>query len=72
MQSTFGARVAHHRKQLGISQTELARRLGVDGSTISYWESGEKAPRVDSLGDVAKVLGITTAELFLPVPNTAG
>lgn len=33
--------IASIRKQLGLSQAEFARRLGVTQSTVSRWETGE-------------------------------
>ena len=72
MPSMFSARLTHHRKQLGVSQTELGRRLGVDNSTICTWELGTRAPGVRQLAAIAAVLGVTIAELFLPVPTTGG
>jgi len=69
MASTFAARIAHHRNLLGFSQTELGKRIGVDNSTISCWESGDRAPGVNQLATIAKALRVTMAELFLPVPE---
>src|ERR1700737_1679626 len=34
-----------HRKSRGLTQQESARLLGVDPSTLSKWERGERAPR---------------------------
>ncbi len=33
-----------HRKALGLSQKEMARRLGVNPGTLSRWERGERKP----------------------------
>jgi transcriptional regulator with XRE-family HTH domain len=32
------------RQRAGISQTDLARALGVDRATVSRWESGDRQP----------------------------
>lgn len=32
------------RKIFGITQDELAQRLGVEQSTVSMWEGGKRAP----------------------------
>ncbi|MDY6916924.1 MAG: helix-turn-helix domain-containing protein [Chloroflexota bacterium] len=32
------------RKRLGLSQEELARRLGISGTTVARWESGRSRP----------------------------
>lgn len=36
----FGKRIAAHRHTLGISQSELADRLGVTSQAVSKWECG--------------------------------
>ena len=33
------------RERAGLSQSELARSLGVDSGTVSKWEAGERSPR---------------------------
>lgn len=48
----------------GLSQTEAARRIGVDQSTVSYWESGKKMPRASKLARLADLYGCTVDELF--------
>ncbi|MEA2594103.1 MAG: hypothetical protein QOF01_572 [Thermomicrobiales bacterium] len=38
------ARLRHLRKTLGLTQTELARRLGVSNVTVNRWEHGRTVP----------------------------
>lgn len=52
------------RIKAGMSQTEAARRLGVDQSTVSYWETGKKTPRASKLARLAELYGCTIDELF--------
>lgn len=40
----LGARLRACRERFGCSQRELARRLGIDESTVASWESGEHRP----------------------------
>lgn len=51
------------RAKKNISQTELAKRLGIAASAISYWESGEKIPSGDSLLKLIEELDLIP-ELF--------
>lgn len=36
--------LAYRRRALGLSQAEVAKRVGVNESTVSRWESGEQMP----------------------------
>ena len=47
------------RKRVGLSQGELARRLGVDTSLISRWEKGDRQPSAQQLLDFARAVGVT-------------
>lgn len=41
---SFGERISRLRRALGMTQKELARRLGIDPGTLGYWERGERRP----------------------------
>lgn len=57
-------RLKQLRETSGMTQTELAQRLGVGQSTIAMWETGESFPRTDKLPELAKIFGCTIDELF--------
>lgn len=48
----------------GLSQKELAEKVGVGQSTVSMWESGSNLPETRILPTLAQVLGCTIDELF--------
>lgn len=50
--------VIKHRAALGISQQELARRVGTSHSAISRLESGRHKTGVETLQRVAEALGV--------------
>lgn len=53
-------RIREAREQAGISQTELARLLGVTRSACSQWESAQgTAPRRERLEQLAALLGVS-------------
>ena len=56
-------RLAELRKQKGLSQEELADRLGVSRQAISKWERGEASPDTDNLIELAKIYDISLDEL---------
>lgn len=51
------------RKSVGLTQEEMAHRLGVDVSTVKRWEGGFNAPSPWMWPKLAKLLGLTRAEL---------
>ncbi len=51
--------VAEIRRRSGLSQTELARRSGVDRSALSAYEHGRRQPSVAALARIAAVAGMT-------------
>lgn len=57
--SFYSARI-----KAGFTQTEAARRLKINQSTVSYWESGKKHPRTPMLVRMAELYGCTIDELF--------
>ena len=42
--STFSKLIKEVRKQLGLSQEDLAHKLGVSFATINRWENGKTSP----------------------------
>ena len=58
--------IREKRKEMGLTQTELAIRAGVSQSTIAAWETEVYLPRVRDLPLLAKVFGCTISELFQP------
>ena len=51
------------RRKLGISQTELAKKLGVGQSTVAMWETGKNKPEYGKLLALAEVFGMKISAL---------
>ncbi len=62
--NTIGTRIAQKRKVLGLTQEELAQKLGVSSQAVSKWENDISCPDISLLPQLAKVLGCTTDELL--------
>lgn len=60
----FGKYIFSLRKAAGLSQEELAERVGVHLNTISQWENGIYIPKTPKLKKLAEALNITEAELL--------
>lgn len=61
---SFGQRLRERRKELGISQGELAKALGVSLSAVSNYENGQNAMREDVLLRLFRVLEIEPNYLY--------
>jgi ribosome-binding protein aMBF1 (putative translation factor) len=57
--ATFGDRLAAAREAAGLSQAELAQRLGVKTKVIEHWEADAKEPRANRLQMLAGMLGVS-------------
>ncbi|MBP7240404.1 helix-turn-helix transcriptional regulator [Amaricoccus sp.] len=54
--ATFGDRLCHAREAMGLSQSELARRMGVKPQTLRNWEEDRAEPRATRLQMLAATL----------------
>ena len=57
--ATFGDRVAGAREGAGLSQDELARRLGIRPRTLQGWEEDLSEPRANKLQMLAGITGVS-------------
>ncbi len=57
--ATFGDRVAGAREAAGLTQSELARTLGVRKDTVLAWEEDRSEPRANKLSRMAGVLNVS-------------
>ena len=53
----IGERITTLRKEKGISQTELAKRMNVSRQAVSKWEQGSSSPDTERLIQLAEILG---------------
>lgn len=60
----IGGFIATKRRELGLTQQQLADRLCVSFQAISKWENGTAYPNVEILYDLGTVLGVTVDEIL--------
>lgn len=60
----LGKKIRAHRDELGLTQAELADKLGLTYSSVSQWESGRATPRTPILRQLADLFDTTVAELM--------
>lgn len=59
-----GRNIGERRRALGLTQAQLAERLGVDTETLSRFERGKHAPTLKNLIRLAALLQTTVADLL--------
>lgn len=60
----LGKKIRAHRDELGLTQAELADKLGLTYSSVSQWESGRATPRTPILRQLADLFNTTVADLM--------
>lgn len=64
MNESIGNRISKYRKEKGLTQEELAVKLGVSSQAVSKWENDASCPDISLLPQLCRTLGISTDELL--------
>ena len=65
-----GERLARARQEAGLTQSELARELGLSsGTRVSLWERGAEQPRPRFIPELARLLGVAPLDLLVGDPD---
>lgn len=64
MKKTFGMMIAELRKEHGMTQLELAEKMGVTDKAVSKWERDLSCPDINSLPTLAALLHVSVDELM--------
>ena len=64
MEQTLGKRIQLCRKSLGLTQDQLAEKLGVTAQAVSKWENDQSCPDITMLPRLAEIFGTTTDALL--------
>lgn len=56
--------ISEAREKRSLTQTDVAKYLGVTQGAVSQWENGMAMPRVELLPKLAELLGCTVDELL--------
>lgn len=62
--TTFGERISYYRKNVNITQEELAYRLGVTSQAISKWERNQSYPDIGTFAELCRALRISADVLL--------
>lgn len=64
----LGERIAQARQEAGLTQKQLAQKLGTTQRVLTYWEREAAGLRADQLAKLAEALGVS-ADYFLGRDN---
>ena len=69
---SIGDNIRTVRKLQGLTQKELARRLGISPVGVAQWENGLRNPKHETIKRIASALGVSVTVLYgLPAKETA-
>ncbi|MBQ5782327.1 MAG: helix-turn-helix transcriptional regulator [Oscillospiraceae bacterium] len=64
MKKTLGTMIAELRKEHGMTQLELAEKMGVTDKAVSKWERDLSCPDINSIPTLAEILGVSVEDLM--------
>ena len=64
MKETFGQRLARLRKQKGLTQDEIADKIGISPQAVSKWENDISSPDITIILSLSDILDVSTDELL--------
>lgn len=64
MNETLGKRISQYRKEQGLTQENLAERLGISSQAVSKWETDQTCPDILLLPQLSKLLGVSVDTLL--------
>lgn len=60
-----GKYIADKRKSLGLTQKQVAEKLGMSDKSVSKWERGESLPTVDNLYALSRLLHTSVDDILI-------
>lgn len=64
VKNRFGKRISVLRRKMGLSQTDLAEKLGVTSQAVPKWECGNAVPDIDILLEMYWLYRVTINEML--------
>ena len=63
MDKYIGERIAKERKRLGLTQNDVAQKMGISYQSIAQWENGLRNPKPETLKRIAEAMDIPVNRL---------
>ena len=61
---TFAENLRHYRNKLGLTQKQLAQKIGYTEKSVSKWESGNGLPTIEMVLKLADLFNVSLDELM--------
>lgn len=68
IRSHIAANIAHYRRQMNLTQTELSDRINYSDKSVSKWERAEGVPDIYVLSQLAEIFGVGVDDLLSAEP----
>lgn len=65
----LGAKIKEFRNELGISQLQLAKEIGVSQKAIDYWERNVNEPKASYIVALVKFFNVSYDEFFSDIDS---
>lgn len=70
MEKVIAENIKFYMELKELQQKDIAKRIGVSPSTVSYWLHGTQMPRTDKIDSLCELLGVEREQLLLPKEDT--
>lgn len=64
MNTKLSTRIYELRKEINLSQTELAKIIGVSQKAVDFWEKGINEPKATFIINLSKTFGVSSDYLL--------
>ena len=61
---SIGEQIRKYRKEAGMSQKELGKKLGISQQQIAQYENGKRIPKIETINSIAGALGMGVRRLY--------
>jgi transcriptional regulator with XRE-family HTH domain len=72
LEDAFAEAIRQARKDAGLTQVELAERLGVTQNAVSHWERGLGLPEIRRIYRIERICGLRAGTMFAKVGASGG
>lgn len=64
IKTNIAGNISYYRKGVGLTQAQLAEKLGVKTTTVSTWERGASSPDIEMLYTICRIFSVTLNEMY--------